>query len=94
MTGRSYTRQVRGMPSVADAEELARDLLEPLASRWVHVLAVAARADGLTPAIAGEDDRQVFVVAAWWRDLGTRPRYGIPGATRSTGPNTSLRRGG
>ncbi len=51
MTGRSYTRPVRVMPSVADAEELARELLDPLANRWAHVQAVAARADG--PAMFG-----------------------------------------
>jgi HD superfamily phosphodiesterase len=71
--GRSYTRSVRGMPSVADAEELARELLEPLANRWAHVQAVAARADELTPAIQGDDERQLLVVAAWLHDLGYSP---------------------
>jgi len=33
----AYTRVVRKMPSVTNAEELARRLLEPLASRWAHV---------------------------------------------------------
>ncbi len=42
----TYTWQVRGMPSVEAAEELARELLEPLGNRWAHTQAVAARADG------------------------------------------------
>ena len=33
----AYTRVVRKMPSVTNAEELARRLLEPLASRWADV---------------------------------------------------------
>ncbi len=32
--------------------------------------AVAARADGLTPAVAGEAERRLLVVAAWLHDLG------------------------
>lgn len=85
MTGRSYTRTVRGMPSVVDAEELARELLEPLANRWAHVQAVAARADGLTPVIAGEDDGQLLVVAAWWHDLGYAPALRDTGAHQIDG---------
>jgi hypothetical protein len=61
---------MRGMPTVGEAEELARELLEPLGNRWAHVQAVAARADGLTPAIEGEDEQHLLVVAAWWHDLG------------------------
>lgn len=34
------------MPSVEAAEELARELLEPLGNRWAHTQAVAARAGG------------------------------------------------
>lgn len=85
MTGRSYTRTVREMPSVVDAENRARELLEPLANRWAHVQAVAARADGLTPAIAGEDDRQLLVVAAWWHDLGYSPDLRDTGAHQIDG---------
>jgi hypothetical protein len=44
----TYAWPVRGMPSVEAAEELARELLVPLGSRWAHTQAVAARADGLT----------------------------------------------
>lgn len=58
------------MPSVTAAEDLARRLLAPLGARWAHVQAVAARADGLTPAVAGEAERRLLVVAAWLHDLG------------------------
>ena len=61
------------MPSVADAGELARELLASLPDRWAHVQAVAARADGLTPAIEDDDDRQLLVVASWLHDLGYSP---------------------
>lgn len=61
------------MPSVVEAEELARKLLAPLANRWAHVQAVAARADGLTPAIEGDNERHLLVVAAWLHDLGYSP---------------------
>ncbi len=93
MTGRSYTQTVQGMPSVADAGELARGLLEPLANRWAHVQAVAARADGLTPAIAGEDERQLLVVAAWWHDLGYSPALRDTGAHQIDGARYLEREG-
>jgi hypothetical protein len=89
----SYTRPVRGMPSVTDAERLARELLEPLVNRWAHVQAVAARADGLTPAIAGEDDRQLLVVAAWWHDLGYAPDLRDTGAHQIDGARYLEREG-
>ena len=75
----TYAWPVRGMPSVEAAEELARGLLEPLGNRWVHTQAVAARADGLTPAVTPMADRSLLVVAAWWHDLGYAP------ALRDTG---------
>ena len=75
----SYTRPVRGMPSVGAAQALARELLEPLGNRWAHTQAVAARADGLTPAVLPMEDRPVLVVAAWWHDVGYAP------ALRNTG---------
>ena len=53
----TYTGPVRGMPSVEAAEELARRLLGPLGNRWAHTQAVAARADGLTPAVLPMEDR-------------------------------------
>jgi predicted hydrolase (HD superfamily) len=93
VTGRSYTRSVRGMPSVTDAEELARELLEPLANRWAHVQAVAARADGLTPAVPGEDERQLLVVAAWWHDLGYAPALRDTGAHQIDGARYLEREG-
>jgi predicted hydrolase (HD superfamily) len=80
-----YTRAMRIMPSVMDAERLAQDLLEPLPDRWAHVKAVAARADGLTPAIVGEDCRQLLVVAAWWHDLGYAPALRDTGAHQIDG---------
>lgn len=75
----TYAWPVCGMPSVEAAEELARELLEPLGNRWAHTQAVAARADGLTPAVLPMDDRPLLVVAAWWHDLGYAP------ALRETG---------
>ena len=42
LMGRSYTQTMRGMPTVVEAEGLARELLSPLANRWAHVQAVAA----------------------------------------------------
>lgn len=89
----SYTRPVRGMPSVRDAERVARELLEPLANRWAHVQAVAARADGLTPAIGGEDDPQLLVVAAWWHDLGYAPDLRDTGAHQVDGARYLEREG-
>ena len=77
--GRSYTRAMRGVPSITAAEALARELLGPLGNRWAHTQAVAARADGLTPAVQPMDDRSLLVVAAWWHDLGYAP------ALRDTG---------
>lgn len=83
--GRSYTRSVRGMPSVTDAEKRAREMLEPLAERWAHVQAVAARADGLTPAVEGEEEQHLLVVAAWWHDLGYTPARPLrPASCRKT----------
>lgn len=85
LRGRSYTWPVRGMPSVTDAEGLARELLESLPNRWAHVQAVAARADGLTPALPQEDDRTLLVVAAWWHDLGYAPALRDTGAHQIDG---------
>jgi hypothetical protein len=64
---------MRGMPSVLAAEELARELLEPLEPRWAHTRAVVARADELAPAVTPVADRRLLVVAAWWHDLGYAP---------------------
>lgn len=69
----TYTRRVRGMPSLTEAEDLARKLLSPLGDRWAHVQAVAARAVELAPAVETDEDRHLLVVAAWWHDLGYAP---------------------
>lgn len=90
---RFYTRSVRGMPSVTEAEALAQELLAPLANRWAHVQAVAARADGLTPAVQGEDERQLLVVAAWWHDLGYSPTLRDTGAHQIDGARYLAERG-
>jgi hypothetical protein len=68
-----------GVPSVRAAEELARELLEPLDSRWRHTCAVAARADEVAAAVSSPPDRHLLAVAAWWHDLGYAP------ALRDTG---------
>jgi putative nucleotidyltransferase with HDIG domain len=60
-------------PSVAEAQTLARELLEPLGNRWAHVQAVAVRAEELGPAVETEDSRQLLVVAAWLHDIGYSP---------------------
>src|SRR5690242_18773079 len=89
----AYTRVVREMPSVTDAEELARGLLAPLVDRWAHVQAVAARADGLTPAVAGEDEQRLLVVAAWWHDLGYAPALSDTGSHQIDGARYLAREG-
>jgi HD superfamily phosphodiesterase len=81
------------MPSVAEAGELARELLSSLPNRWAHVQAVAARADGLTPAIMGEHDRQLLVVAAWWHDLGYAPPLQDTGSHQIDGARYLAREG-
>ena len=89
----TYTWPVRGMPSVEAAEELARRLLEPLGSRWAHTQAVAARADGLTPAVLPMDDRPLLVVAAWWHDLGYAPALQATGCHQIDGARYLAQRG-
>src|SRR6478736_2496956 len=88
-----YTQGVHDLPSVTDAEELARELLAPLANRWAHVQAVAARADGLTPAVTGEDERRLLVVAAWWHDLGYAPALRDTGSHQIDGARYLAREG-
>jgi hypothetical protein len=73
------------VPSVAEAQALARELLEPLGSRWAHVQAVAARAEELRPAVESEDDQQLLVVGAWWHDLGYAPELRQTGAHQIDG---------
>lgn len=75
-----YTRTMREVPSLDDARELARELLEPLGDRWAHVQGVAARASDLSPAAASEKERHLLVVSAWWHDLGYAPALRQTGA--------------
>jgi hypothetical protein len=75
----TYAPTMQALPSVAAAETLARELLEPLGNRWLHTQAVAARAHELIPAVTPPEDRPLLVVAAWWHDLGYAP------ALRETG---------
>ena len=94
----AYTRPMHGMPAVEAAEALARELLEPLGSRWVHTQAVAARADGLTPAVTPMDDRTtrtltIVGVAAWWHDLGYAPALRDTGCHQVDGARYLAREG-
>ena len=52
---------MHAMPSLAAAQTLARELLEPLGNRWAHTQAVAARAHELSPAVTLVQDRQLLV---------------------------------
>jgi hypothetical protein len=81
------------VPSIAAAEALARELLELLANRWAHTQAVAARADGLTPAVTPMDDRRLLVVAAWWHDLGYAPALRDTGCHQIDGARYLERKG-
>jgi putative nucleotidyltransferase with HDIG domain len=58
---------------------LAECLVEPLGRRWVHVRAVAARAEELASSVP-PGDREVLVAAAWLHDIGYSPE--IDGHTR------------
>jgi hypothetical protein len=54
----------------------ARDLAAarmatPLPTRWAHVQAVAAKAEGLRPVLGGDAD--LLVAAAWLHDIGYAP---------------------
>jgi len=55
----------------ADAAALARQHLDnaDLADRWLHVQAVARRAEVLAPAVALAD-QDLLIAAAWLHDLG------------------------
>ena len=77
--------RVGRVPSIAEAESLARALLSPLRSRWAHVQAVARRAEELCPALDSEADCQVLVVTAWWHDLGYAPALGNTGCHQIDG---------
>jgi HD superfamily phosphodiesterase len=84
---------MQAVPSVEAAEALARELLEPLGNRWAHTQAVAARADGLTPAVVPMEDRPLLVVAAWWHDLGYAPELCETGCHQIDGARFLAREG-
>lgn len=75
---------MRQVPTVVEAQELASELLAPLGDRWLHVQAVAARAEDVAAAVA-EDERRLLVVAAWWHDLGYSPELHRTGAHQIDG---------
>lgn len=66
------------IPSLAEAQRVADDLLATLGERWTHTQRVAAKAVELAAAVT-EEDRELLIVAAWWHDLGYSP------GLRSTG---------
>lgn len=80
-----YTRPMREVPSVDEAQAMARELLEPLGDRWAHVQAVAARAEDLSPAAASDEERHLLIVSAWWHDLGYAPALRDTGAHQIDG---------
>lgn len=54
----------------------ARQLLEPLGDRWLHVQNVSRRAEQIAAAISGRD---ALVAAAWLRDIGYSPEIADTG---------------
>jgi hypothetical protein len=68
---------VKTLPGMAEAAELAQELLAPLGDRWRHTQAVAARADEL--ALSVRSGRELLLVAAWWHDLGYAPELAVTG---------------
>jgi hypothetical protein len=63
---------------MSEARGIAFGFLHRDSDRWLHVQAVAARADELRPAVAVEDG-DLLVTAAWLHDIGYSP------ALRDTG---------
>ncbi|HEY4008263.1 MAG TPA: HD domain-containing protein, partial [Pseudonocardia sp.] len=57
---------------VAEARQLAEQLVSPLGQRWLHVQAVAACADELRAAVPAEAG-DCLVAAAWLHDIGYSP---------------------
>ena len=66
------------MVDTLGARELAFRFLHGDPDRWLHVQAVAARADELRPAVVTSDG-SLLVTAAWLHDIGYTP------ALRETG---------
>jgi putative nucleotidyltransferase with HDIG domain len=63
---------------IAASRELAERLVSPLSRRWVHVQAVAARAEELRPTICDGSSRahveeETLIAAAWLHDIGYAP---------------------
>ncbi|MCL7459888.1 HDIG domain-containing protein [Micromonospora sp. MSM11] len=53
------------------AETLAKSVLAAeIPRRWIHVQAVARKADHLSRLLSGPTDRSVLVAAAWLHDVG------------------------
>lgn len=63
------------MDLVRAAFSVAEELVKPLGRRWLHVQAVAARAEELSPAVEPEE-RSTLIVAAWLHDIGYAPEIG------------------
>jgi hypothetical protein len=66
------------------AHQLAERLVSPLGRRWLHVQAVAARAEELRPAISNgnasaEAEEEILVAAAWLHDIGYVPEIARTG---------------
>ncbi|MFD0919650.1 HD domain-containing protein [Saccharopolyspora rosea] len=63
------------MDLALQAAQTAERFVAPLGRRWLHVQAVAARADELRDAVAPED-QETLVAAAWLHDIGYAPEIG------------------
>lgn len=64
----------RKVCSVEEARRIARDHLEtPLPKRWLHVQAVAAKAEKIGAILFDADEARVLTVAAWLHDIGYAP---------------------
>jgi HD superfamily phosphodiesterase len=64
--------------NMARARELARGFLQHDLDRWLHVQAVAARAEELRRAVSATDEA-VLVVASWLHDIGYSPALRVTG---------------
>ncbi|MCX2728950.1 HD domain-containing protein [Saccharopolyspora sp. NFXS83] len=63
------------MELVQQAAETAERFVAPLGRRWLHVRAVASRAEELQEALPPED-RDTLVAAAWLHDIGYSEEIG------------------
>jgi HD superfamily phosphodiesterase len=57
----------------------AEGLLEPLATRWAHIQAVAEQASRIAPAVLPADERETLIVVAWLHDIGYAPALATTG---------------